>query len=53
MSIRLSTDVYPPIAAKVIVKQGQQATFSVKLGVDPLVSKELSEMEVYPGPDEP
>ena len=45
--------MFTPIAANVIVKQGQQATFSVKLGVDPLVSKGLGGTDVYAGRDEP
>jgi Carboxypeptidase regulatory-like domain len=46
----VSAPAFTPSAAKVIVKQGQRATLSVKLRVDPLVSKELGGMRVYPAP---
>lgn len=47
----VSAPMFTPAAAKIVVKQGHQATFSIKLAVDPLVSKELGGMEVYAGPE--
>ena len=42
----VSAPAFTPIAAKVIVKEGQKATLDTKLYVDPLVSKEIGGMEV-------
>lgn len=38
----ISSPAFTPVAAKVRVKQGQRVTLSVKLNIDPLVSKELA-----------
>jgi hypothetical protein len=46
----ISAEAFSPIAAKVRVKQGQRTSFSVKLKVDPLVSKELRGVEVDAAP---
>jgi hypothetical protein len=45
----VSAMAFTPTAAKVRVKQGQPTTFSTKLKVDPLVSKEVGD-EIYPAP---
>ena len=45
----VSAPAFTPIAAKVRVKEGQTATFSTMLNVDPLVSKEIGH-EIYPAP---
>jgi hypothetical protein len=45
----VSAMAFTPTATKVRVKQGQATTFSTKLKVDPLVSKELGH-EIYPAP---
>jgi hypothetical protein len=45
----VSAPAFTPIAAKVRVKEGQPTTFSTKLNVDPLVSKEIGD-EIYPAP---
>jgi hypothetical protein len=42
----VSAPLFTPIAAKVIVKDHQQATFDARLYVDPQVSKEIGGMEV-------
>jgi hypothetical protein len=42
----ISAEAFSPIATKVRVKQGQRTSFSVKLMLDPLVSKELGGVEV-------
>ena len=42
----VSAPAFTPIAAKVIVKQGQKAMLNAKLYVDPLVSKEIGAMSV-------
>jgi Carboxypeptidase regulatory-like domain len=42
----VSAPGFTPIAAKVIVKEGQKATLDAKLYLDPLVSKEIGGMEV-------
>ena len=42
----ISAPAFTPIAAKVIVKEGQKAVVNAKLHVDPLVSKEIGGMEV-------
>jgi hypothetical protein len=42
----VSAPAFTPIAAKVIVKEGQRAVFNAKLDVDPLVSKEIGGMKV-------
>ena len=44
--VLISSPAFTPIAAKVIVKEGQKARFNAKLYVDPLVSKEIGGMEV-------
>jgi hypothetical protein len=46
----ISAPAFTPTAAKVIVRQGQPTTLSVKLRVDPLVSKEIGGMKVYAAP---
>jgi hypothetical protein len=45
----VSAPGFTPIAAKVIVKQGQKAVLNAKLYVDPLVSKEIGGMKVEGG----
>jgi hypothetical protein len=45
----VSAEAFTPIAAKVRLKQGQPATLSVRLRVDPLISKELSH-EIHAAP---
>jgi Carboxypeptidase regulatory-like domain len=45
----VSAMAFTPAATKVRVKQGQPATFSTKLKVAPLVSKELGDA-IYPAP---
>jgi Carboxypeptidase regulatory-like domain len=47
----ISAPMFTPTAAKVIVKQGQSAILSMKLRLDPLVSKEIGGMEVYSSPN--
>jgi len=42
----VSAPAFTPIAAKVIVKQGQKAMLNAKLPVDPLVSKEIGGVRV-------
>jgi hypothetical protein len=42
----VSAPAFTPIAAKVIVKEGQRAVLNAKLDVDPLVSKEIGGMKV-------
>jgi hypothetical protein len=42
----ISAPSFTPIAAKVIVKQHEQAKFNPKLRVDPQVSKQIDGMEV-------
>lgn len=42
----VSAPAFTPVAAKVIVKEGQRAVFNAKLYLDPLVSKEIGGMEV-------
>ena len=42
----VSATAFTPIAAKVIVKQGQKAMLNAKLYVDPLVSKEIGGVRV-------
>jgi hypothetical protein len=42
----VSAPFFTPVAAKVIVKEHQQAKFDAKLYVDPQVSKEIGGMEV-------
>jgi hypothetical protein len=42
----VSAPAFTPVAAKVIVKEGQRTVFNAKLYVDPLVSKEIGGMEV-------
>jgi|SRR5215471_4517736 len=44
----VSAMAFTPTATKVRVKEGQPGTFSPKLNVDPLVTKELGH-EIYPG----
>lgn len=44
----VSAMAFTPTATKVRVKAGQLGTFSPKLNVDPLVTKELGH-EIYPG----
>jgi Carboxypeptidase regulatory-like domain len=51
--IFVSAPLFTPIAAKVIVKDRQQAKFNAKLYVDPLVSKEIGGMEVEGVPPKP
>jgi hypothetical protein len=45
----VSAGAFTPTATKVRVKEGEAATFSTKLKVDPLVSKEIGH-EIYPAP---
>jgi hypothetical protein len=45
----VSAMAFTPAATKVRVKQGQPTTFSTKLKVDALVSKELGDA-IYPVP---
>ncbi len=45
----VSAGAFTPIATKVRVKEGDAATFSTKLKVDPLVSKEIGH-EIYLAP---
>lgn len=45
----VSAPAFTPMAAKVRVKEGQPTTFSTKLKVDPLISKEIGH-EIYPAP---
>jgi hypothetical protein len=45
----VSAMAFTPTATKVRVTQGRNTTFSTKLKVDPLVSKELGD-EIYPAP---
>lgn len=42
----VSAPAFTPIAAKVILRQGQKATLNAKLNVDPLLSKEVGGMGV-------
>jgi len=42
----VSAPAFTPIAAKVIVKQGQKAILNAKLYVDPLVSKEVGGVQI-------
>jgi hypothetical protein len=49
----VTAGMFTPAAAKVIVRQGQRVTFSVKLKIDPLVSKEIGAMEVQGVPSKP
>ncbi|HXM23977.1 MAG TPA: carboxypeptidase-like regulatory domain-containing protein [Terriglobales bacterium] len=42
----VSAPAFTPIAAKVIVKQGQKTMLNAKLYLDPLVSKEIGGMQV-------
>jgi hypothetical protein len=42
----VTAGMFTPAAVKVIVRQGQRATFRVKLKIDPLVSKEIGGMRV-------
>jgi Carboxypeptidase regulatory-like domain len=42
----ISAPAFTPVAAKVIVKEGQRVAFNVKLYVDPLVSKQIGGMSV-------
>jgi hypothetical protein len=42
----VSAPAFTPIAAKVIVKEGQRAVLNAKLYIDPLVSKEIGGMGV-------
>ncbi len=44
--VLISAPAFTPIAAKVIVKEGQKAMLNAKLYVDPLVSKEIGGIEV-------
>ena len=44
--VLISAPAFTPIAAKVIVKEGQKAMVNAKLYVDPLVSKEIGGIEV-------
>jgi hypothetical protein len=46
----ISAMAFTPNAAKVRVKQGKPTTLSVKLSVDPQVSKELGGMEISASP---
>ena len=43
----VSAGAFTPTATKVRVKEGEAATFSTKLKVDPLVSKEIGQ-DIYP-----
>jgi hypothetical protein len=45
----VSAGAFTPTATKVRVEDGEAATFSTKLKVDPLVSKEIGH-EIYPAP---
>jgi carboxypeptidase family protein len=45
----VSAPAFTPIAAKVIVKQGQKTMLNAKLYVDPLVSKEIGGVQVEAG----
>jgi hypothetical protein len=42
----VSAPAFTPIAAKLIVKEGQRVVLNAKLYVDPLVSKEIGGMKV-------
>jgi hypothetical protein len=42
----VSAPAFTPMAAKVIVKEGQKVVLNTKLDVDPLVSKAIGGMEV-------
>lgn len=46
----ISAPMFTPTAIKVMVKQGQPTIASMKLTLDPLVSKQIGGVEVYAAP---